>query len=58
MGASDWSGPGIDIDVIEGNVAIGINIAVFVNSVITDSSLYQFNFNFTEPGDVLNWLLP
>ncbi len=59
LGASDWSAPtGIDIDVIGGDVAVGINIAVFVNSVLNDSSLYQFNFNFTDPGDLLNWLLP
>lgn len=57
-GSSSWSGPAIDIEVTNGNVAIGINIAVFINSVISDSSLYQFNFNFTDPGDILNGLLP
>lgn len=57
-GSSSWSGPAIDIDVIEGNVAVGINIAIFVDSVISDSSLYQFNFNFSDPGDILNGLLP
>jgi len=51
------AGPGIDLDVINGDVAIGINIAIFVNSVITDSSLYQFNFNFTDIGDILDLLL-
>ena len=57
-GPSGWSGPALDIDVIDGNVAIGINIAVFINSVITDSSIYQYNFNFSDPGDILNGLLP
>ena len=55
-GSSSWSGPAIDIDVIDGNVAIGINIAVFINSVISDTSIYQFNFNFSDPGDILNGL--
>ncbi len=62
LGASDddswWSGSGIDIDVVNGNVAIGINIAIFVNSVITDSSIYQFNFNFSNPGDLTGILSP
>lgn len=46
-GLSDMGG--IDISVVNGNVAIGINLAVFVNSTITNSSIYQFNFNFINP---------
>jgi len=56
-GSSDISGlsmSGINVDVVNGDVAIGINIAVFVNSVITDSALYQFNFNFSDPGNILD----
>jgi molybdopterin-binding protein len=55
-GPLDFSGSGINLDVINGDVAIGINLAVFVNSVISDSSLYQLNINFGDIGDVLGIL--
>jgi hypothetical protein len=50
-GSGGWGHPGIDIDVVNGDVAIGINLAVFINSIVTDTSIYQFNFNFSDPGD-------
>lgn len=51
-------GSGLTINVEGGDVAIGINIAVFINSTISNSSLYQYNFNFTDLADILSLLQP